>query len=346
MNNISSPRNRIIELIVQGIIPAEKTGEAVSSAKILPDGTAWRTFIDHLLLWTGAMALVFAVLFFTAYNWNAIGRFAKFGMVEAAIVLAVAAYWKLGARMMAGKVALLAATILLGVLLGLYGQTYQTGADPWQLFGNWALLMLPWAFIGRFAAIWVVWVVLINLTVVLYFQTFRSVFGLMLGPETGMLWLLFAFNTLAWMVWEYGAGKRRWLAERWAIRLLAVGSGLAVTGLVLHSIFIEAGARALPVLVWAAGMAGLYLVYRKIIPDLFMLAVGCLSGIVVLVTFLARHLLNLNAARCFGPASSRGRLPKPIGRPRPGLSKPSWPSPVGWRQYSCWGLLLWDFNLS
>lgn len=60
-------------------------------------------------------------MFFVAYNWNEIGRFAKFGMVEALIALAVLAYWKFGVDTITGKLSLLLATILLGVLLALYG---------------------------------------------------------------------------------------------------------------------------------------------------------------------------------------------------------------------------------
>ncbi len=112
-----SPRNQIIELVKQGAIPVEKTADALAVAGVAPDGPAWRRFIDGLLLWLGGLALAFAVLFFTAYNWQDIGRFAKFGMVEAAMVLGVGVYWKCGDGAVAGKVALLAATILLGVLL-------------------------------------------------------------------------------------------------------------------------------------------------------------------------------------------------------------------------------------
>lgn len=287
-----SPRNQIIELIEQGAIPAEKIGDALTAAKVTPDGKAWRTFIDHLLLWLGGLALAFATMFFVAYNWNDIGRFAKFGMVEVFVILAIVAYWKLGGHKVAGKVSLLVATIFLGVLLALYGQTYQTGADPWQLFFNWALLMLPWALIGRFPAIWIVWVVLINLSIVLYHQAFRGVFWFMFGSDTGMLWLVFFFNTLALVAWEFLANIWRWLSERWAIRLLAVGSGVPMTGLVLHAIFDRGDINIFPGLVWAIWLAALYFIYRKIRPDLFMLAGGCLSGIVVLVTFLSKHLLK------------------------------------------------------
>ena len=294
-----SSRNQIIELVVQRAIPAEKAAEALALTGLAPDGPAWRRFIERLLLWLGGLALAFAVLFFTAYNWQDIGRFAKFGMVEAAMVLGMGVYWKCGDRAVAGKVALLAATILLGVLLGLYGQTYQTGADPWQLFFNWALLMLPWAFIGRFPAIWMVWVVLINLAIVLYHQAFRGLFGLMSRSDTEMLWLLWAFNTLVLIAWELLTPKVRWLAASWATRLLLAAGGAILTWLVLRSIFEAGDYRWLPGLVWGGWTAALYGVYRRVRRDLFMLAAGCLSGIVVLVTFLARHLLDDGAAGGF-----------------------------------------------
>ena len=288
---MTSPRSQIIEFIEQGTIPAEKIGDALTAAKVVPDGKSWRTFVDHLLLWLGGLALAFAVMVFVAYNWNDIGRFAKFGMVEGFIVLAIVAYCKLAEHKTASKVSLLVATISLGVLLALYGQTYQTGADPWQLFFNWALLMLPWALIGRFSAIWIVWVILINISIVLYHQTFRGVFWIMFGP-TGMLWLAFFFNTLVLVAWEFLAESCHWLSERWAIRLLAVGSGVPMTWLVLNAIFNHRDVSAFSGLVWSIWLALMYFVYRKVRSDLFMLAGGCLSGITVSVSFLGKHMLK------------------------------------------------------
>ncbi len=287
-----SPRDQIVELIERGAIPANAIGAALAAAGIAPNGQAWRTFIDRLLLWLGGLALAFAVLFFVAYNWRDIGRFAKFALVETLIVLAVLTYWKRSEQEAVGKVSLLVATITLGVLLALYGQTYQTGADTWQLFFAWAMLTLPWAFVGRFAAIWIVWVVLINLAIVLYHQTFRGGFGLMFSSEAEMWWLLFLFNALALVAWELLARSRRWLAQPWAVRLLAAGSGIPMTWLALHAIFDQGDDGMLPALAWAVGLAALLLVYRRIKPDLFMLAGGCLSGIVVAVAFAIRFVLD------------------------------------------------------
>jgi len=144
-------RGQFIELVQQGSVPAEKVGEALWTAKIFPEGRVWRAFIEHLLLWLGGLALAFAAMYFIAYNWQALGRFAKFGLVEAAMVLAILAYCLFEDRSAAGRVSLLVAAMCLGVLLALYGQTYQTGADPWQLFFTWAPLPLPgWCFAPSF----------------------------------------------------------------------------------------------------------------------------------------------------------------------------------------------------
>ena len=292
-------RREILNLLEQGVIPADKTDAALTVAGITPDAKAWKTFIDHLLLWLGGLALACAAVFFIAYNWRDIGRMGKFGLVEGLIILAVMTYWKRGGQAVAGKVALFVAAILLGGLLALFGQTYQTGADPWQLFFTWALLMLPWAIVARLPAMWVVWIVLINLAIVLYYQVFRGVFGLMLGTEDRMLWLTFAFNTLALTAWEMLSKPWPWLAERWAVRLLAVGSGVPLTWLLLYGIVDQEKGLVLAGTAWAVWMAVMYIAYRRKRPDLFMLAGCCLSGIVVLVTFLGRHLLEFGEAGGF-----------------------------------------------
>ncbi len=280
-------RNQLIELIEQGRIPSDKIDAAVAAVEIFPDGKGWLSFIDRLLMWIGGLALAFSAMFFIAYNWDELGRFTKFGMVEALVILAVLAYWKLDEDKVAAKVALLMASIFLGVLLALYGQTYQTGADPWQLFFNWALLMLPWAVIGRFPVIWILWLSLLNITAMLYASTFLFRFF----PNADPVWLLFALNSTALVVWELLSNRWSWLAERWAVRLLAVGSGLSITWLSIFAIF-ESHAGMLPGLIWPIWMLCMYFGYRKIRQDLFMLAGTALSGIVVIICFVGKQILH------------------------------------------------------
>lgn len=289
----TSPRGHLIEFIEQGAIPADKVDDALAATGLLPNKKAWQVFIDQLLLWLSGLALSFAMLFFIAYNWEELGRFAKFGMVQVFMLLAIAIYW-MRSELIIGKVALLVASISLGVLLAFYGQTYQTGADPWQLFFNWALLMLPWALIARFSAIWILWLSLVNLTCILYYQTFDNLFGGLFGSlfsATAVLWSVFLLNTLALGCWELLSTKIYWLDQPWAIRIVAVGAGMPATWLALHAIF-SRDASAWSGLVWAIFSAGIFFYYRKIKVDLFMLAGGCLSGIVVIASVVGNALLR------------------------------------------------------
>ncbi|CAG0878818.1 unnamed protein product [Cyprideis torosa] len=304
---MNSLRNQLIELIQQGAIPADKIADALSALRLLPEARAWRVFLDQLLLWLGGLAVALSALFFIAYNWSDLGRFAKFGMVEALLILAVVTYCKQGGKTVAGKVSLLVTTLFLGVLLALFGQTYQTGADPWQLFFYWSVLMLPWALIGRFAAIWLIWIVLINLSILLYYQSFRGALWLMLTSETSMLWLVFSFNTLVLIIWEILADTRRWLSQAWATRLLAAGNGIPVTILVLQAIFDFRSAYIAAVLVWLIWLAVVYRFYRKTRPDLFMLAAACLSAMVAIVSFVARYIAGVVQ----GQAPEAARLDSP-----------------------------------
>lgn len=285
-----SSRKQFIELVQKDIVPPENIAEALRTTGVLPDGMAWRGFIDRLLLWLGGLALAFAAMYFIAYNWDALGRFVKFGMAEGAMILFIAAFCLVADRSAAARVSLLAAAICLGVLLALYGQTYQTGADPWQLFFTWAALMLPWAVIGKFAGIWILWTAILNITIILYCRTFPEAFGFLPGSRSAMIWLIFFFNSLVLTVWEIVGQIRGRPAERWAVRLPAFIAAAALIVLVLQAIFNPGNSGWITVMVWVVWLGVVYFVYRKTMPDLFMLVCACLSAIIVVVGFLAYHM--------------------------------------------------------
>ena len=287
-----SDRHSILVWSAQGAITDAQA--ALGVAGVLPAARDWRAFLDRLLLWSGAVALAAAVVFFIAHNWNDLGKFAKFGLVELFLIVAVLGYWRLGADRAAGKASLLVASILLGALLALFGQTYQTGADTWELFANWAGLMLPWVLIGCFAGLWMLWVAVANAAIVLYFQVFPGLFGIVFSTER-QLWTLFAFNTAVLLVWELAARRVSWLDERWAPRLLAIASGATVTLLMIQTIFDWRETSATALIAYPVWVACAYGAYRVLMRDLFVLAGGCLSAIVVVTAFLARHLLNSRA---------------------------------------------------
>ena len=289
---MTSLRDDVLDWAEQGRIAPAQLRRALDLAGAVPGAQDWRTFLDRLLLWLGVVMLAAGVIFFFAYNWQDLGRFARFALVEVPLFATLALLWWKGPDHLAGRGALLGASLLAGALLALIGQTYQTGADTFELFAAWAVAILPWTLVGRFPALWILWIALVNLAVTLYFQAFHGLFGIVFGPER-QLWVLFAVNLIALAIWEGAAAAGiAWLRERWAARLLATASGACITALAVFDIVDWSSSTRWGGPGWLAWLGATYYVYRRVATDLFVLAGGVLSLIVVVATFLGRHLLE------------------------------------------------------
>lgn len=281
---MASARDEILEWARQGHIPPGHVRSALEKAGALPDASQWRNFFDKVLLSMGAVLLGAGVIFFFAYNWQDLGRFAKFALVQVPILAGLAVVWKAGAESAAGKAALITTTLLVGALLALVGQTYQTGADTFELFAVWSVAILPWVLAGRFPALWLLWLALVNVAIGLYFTTVGRIMWFFFSPEK-LLWVLFGFNTVALALWEGLAARGiTWLRERWALRVLSVASGGTATYLAMYSILESSRSTGGGLAAWMAWMAAAFWVYRYLLKDLFVLAGGLLSLIVVVVT--------------------------------------------------------------
>lgn len=270
---------------------AGRVEEAMRVSGVLPDRADWRKFIDRLLLWGGAVLLAAGVIFFFAYNWRELGNLAKFGLVELLISAAVGCFLWFGAESPAGKASLFTASLLAGALLALFGQIYQTGADTFELFITWAVVILPWTAVGRLPALWILLIALVNVAVTLYFRAFPDVLGLLFGPEK-QLWLLFALNSTALVLWELFSRPVVWLRERWAVRLLGFACGGLITALVMIAIFDRDYVFNSAFVVYSLWLAALYSCYRYLIFDLFVLAGGVLSAVIVVAAVLSRAMLD------------------------------------------------------
>lgn len=287
---MANARDEILDWAEQGRIAPAKLRAALEAGGALPTANQWRGFLDLMLLFMGAVLLGAGVIFFFAFNWQNLGRFAKFALVQAPIVLALAFVWKLGLERAAGKAALLTAALLAGALLALVGQTYQTGADTFELFAAWAAAILPWALVARFPALWLIWLALVNLSLSLYFLTFGLLWGMLFAPEK-LLWLLFGLNTIALALWEgLAIAGLAWLRERWSVRILATASGALITTLGVYDIVDWNTTSHWGAPVWLAWIAAAYFVYRRLARDLFVLAGGVLSVIVMVAVFLGEHM--------------------------------------------------------
>ncbi|OGB23972.1 MAG: hypothetical protein A3I66_14805 [Burkholderiales bacterium RIFCSPLOWO2_02_FULL_57_36] len=105
------------------------------------------------------------IIFWIAANWDTLGRFGRFALLEFFfLAMCLGALWKPAARTPLCLLALLA----IGGLFAYFGQTYQTGADPWQLFALWAVLSLPLCLSARSDVLWTPWALIVITAIALW----------------------------------------------------------------------------------------------------------------------------------------------------------------------------------
>ena len=285
-------RREVLAWAEAGRLAAADLPAALRLAGVMPDGAAWRHFLDRTLLGLGVLLVAAGVIFFFAANWHGMHRFVRFALVEGALAATLGAVAWLGLAQPAGRAALAAACVLVGVLLALIGQTYQTGADTFELFALWTGLILPWALLGRSPVIWVLWIVLANLAIVLYHQTFHGLFGVVLGPRR-LLWVLAMANLLALAAWEGVQARGASAGGRWGPRLLATAVAGLATLLAIHAVVDWRDAvDGVAVAAWLAALAAGYLVYRRRHRDAYVLGLGVLSVAVVAAALVGRLLFE------------------------------------------------------
>lgn len=287
-SNATDTRQTLADLIEQKHLSEKHVANAIAMAEISRSANQWQRFMLSMLFWSGCIALAFSLIFFIAANWQDIGRMAKFALVEVAIVSAIFIYVKFKHNDTIRHASLVVCMLFVGGLMALFGQTYQTGADPWQLFFNWAMLTIPWVLISRFSVIWLIWLGLINLAISLFYQTF--------GGFVDHTWALFLFNSVALVAWQIGAGKFSWLNKPWAINLLGVVSGYFGMWVYVDALFDD---KPLGLLMWCIWAAAMFYVYCIRLLNVFMLAGWSLAILVAANALLLRILPNVFDALSF-----------------------------------------------
>lgn len=204
---MSHARRTIEQLLQQDILPLKNAEAAATHLEVYPSKRTWLDFFDKALLIIGAVALVLSLVFFIAYNWQNLGKIGKFALVEGALAITIALYVSLSFRrqfQLIRQLLLLIASIITGSLLALFGQIYQTGADTWQLFFAWTILITPWVVIARFPALWLLWLGLINAFLLLYLDVANLQFIKYSLQNISQVAILALFNFIAFYSWLIG----------------------------------------------------------------------------------------------------------------------------------------------
>lgn len=159
--------------------------------KVYNNRSAWLLFIRYGFLALGVGFTLAGLIFFFAYNWVSIPKFAKMGIVQGLLIVTLVLSTILKTPPQIGKILLTACSVLVGVLFAVFGQIYQTGANAYDFFLAWTIFITLWVFIANFAPLSLLYVVLINTTLILYSQQVAKDWSFLF-----IIGLLFLLNTL------------------------------------------------------------------------------------------------------------------------------------------------------
>lgn len=181
-----------------------------------------------------AAALVgFGLILWIAANWDDLGRMTKFAIVGATLLAGALAAVAHPALRIPGALVAFTAT---GGLFALFGQIYQTGADPWQLFALWAALGLPLALAARHDALFLPWASVALTAVTLWSNTTHGIMAKPVLQSTLLSWVLAAAILALLVAINWSARPEK--PAHWAVRfsVLAVTSLIASDGIwsILH----------------------------------------------------------------------------------------------------------------
>jgi len=188
-----------------GVLSPGAFHRALALSHATLDSRRWRDVTSRAALVLGALLGLASAAFFVAANWARMGRWSRFGLLEAAILACAAAAWTARSAL-PRQMALTLAAALLGLLLAVFGQTYQTGADRYELFLVWALVATPLAVAARFTPLWLGIVALVDVSASLWCLQVRPLEGVAGYEYAGAL--LAVVNLLAWLAFEL-AGRAR-----------------------------------------------------------------------------------------------------------------------------------------
>lgn len=187
MNNI---QREDIHLIGQHSNLDEKEMVRLLKNHVYNDREAWQKFLRSFSIGLGVAFTVLGIVFFFAYNWAELHKFTKMGLVETLLVLTIgmALFPKINTAIRC--ILLTGATTLVGVLFAVYGQIYQTGANAFDFFLAWTVFATLWTLVSNYSPLWLLYLVLINTTFILYAQQLASDWS-----EIFTIALLFGINT-------------------------------------------------------------------------------------------------------------------------------------------------------
>jgi len=242
--------------------------------------------------WKGVAVLAAALvglglILWLAANWDSLGRMGRFALLQGSVLamgLGAAAIPRLRAPL--GLLALLC----IGGLFAYFGQTYQTGTDPWQLFAVWALLALPLCLGARSDVLWAPWALVVMTAISLWTHAHTG-HRWRAEPQDLAAYAMAWLAALAVIAALSPAAARFTGAGPWAMRTAATLTVMAMTLAAIVALFHENVAPHYPLALALFALAAAVVARRNTF-DVFVLSAVALGLNTLLVAGLARWVFD------------------------------------------------------
>ncbi|OYU95513.1 MAG: membrane-like protein [Bacteroidetes bacterium B1(2017)] len=248
---------------------------------VYPGKQSWQGFLKLLFLSLGLGFCIAGIVFFFAYNWASLHKFAKLGLIEC-LLLAVGILLiipKLNYLPKAILTTFLA--ILIGVLYSVFGQVYQTGANAYDFFFNWTLSIVLLVCLTQFASLWLLFFVLVHTTLFLYQQQVSLNWSLNIGLLIHYCLLILAYLFVNF----YPTLVDKNYKISWLKHLLALALGLLGTAALCNLILASKPDYGLLLIPLALSYgAGIYQVFKE--KKTLNLAIISLSILIAISVFI------------------------------------------------------------
>lgn len=144
----------------------------------------WLPAYNQKLHIISAALLSAGIIYLIAANWLAFPAAIQLAIPQVLLVIASALTVYFSPSTLKGHCCAAFAALMIGLSFASYGQIYQTGADSFQLFAVWTVLLLPWLYF-RLSAIYSLFYITLSLTYYLADQQW-------LALDNSLFWLGFS----------------------------------------------------------------------------------------------------------------------------------------------------------
>jgi len=273
-----------IQIITRNSNWSEKSIDNILKKNIYSDKESWQKFLRLFFISLGVGFTTAGIIFFFAYNWADLHKFIKIGLIEGLIIISTLVILFSKINLDIKNILLTGTSILVGVLFAVFGQIYQTGANAYDFFLGWTIFVTIWVFVSNYAPLWLLFITLINTTLILYSQQVAQDWS-----EVFVFTLLFILNILFLTAFLYGKKINKEIkVPIWFSNLIALVSVSFGTIGIVFGIFDKNQTSFFVLIIITSILYGVGIKYGLKLKSGFYLSIIPFSIIIIISAFLIK----------------------------------------------------------